>query len=62
MKYTTLHCASFNLHAEFQVTQTFHTTELEDEVFAIKYLSYKSQPFPTDISLLLDSDMTKKWK
>lgn len=35
MTYTTLHCAGFNLHAEFQVTQTFHTTELEDEVVAI---------------------------
>jgi len=38
MKYTTLHCASFNLHAEFQVTQTFHTAELE-EVFAIKTIT-----------------------
>lgn len=49
MKYAALHSARFNLYAEFQVTQTFHTTQ--QEAFTIKYLSYKSQPFPADLFL-----------
>lgn len=47
MKHSTVHCASFHLHTGFQVTQTFHTTELE--VFAVKYLSYKSHLYPIDL-------------